>query len=122
MPKEDSHAVHSDRLMLHAYEQLEKGDRQQASEKAWGAVAHRLKIVADHRGFPFKEHRDIYRLQRVLIAEYPDSEKLSLLFANAHGLHKNFYIDSVPIEDLRARLGHADELLTILERPEFSGA
>ena len=41
-PIED-HAVHSDRLIRHAWEQLEQGDRLQASEKAWGAVAHALK-------------------------------------------------------------------------------
>ena len=35
-PIED-HAVHSDRLIRHAWEQLEQGDRLQASEKAWGA-------------------------------------------------------------------------------------
>ena len=35
----ESHEVHSKRLMAHAWEQLEAGDRLQASEKAWGAIA-----------------------------------------------------------------------------------
>ena len=31
----ESHAVHSDRLIADAEEELAKGDRLQASEKAW---------------------------------------------------------------------------------------
>ena len=36
----EAHYVHSQRLILHAEEKLAEGDRIQASEKAWGAVAH----------------------------------------------------------------------------------
>ena len=41
----ESHLVHSRRLLAHAEEWLEKGDRLQASEKAWGAVAHYFKVI-----------------------------------------------------------------------------
>ena len=54
-PIED-HAVHSDRLIRHAWEQLEQGDRLQASEKAWGAVAHALKDIAARRGWRNRAH------------------------------------------------------------------
>lgn len=54
-PIED-HAVHSDRLIRHAWEQLEQGDRLQASEKAWGAVAHALKDIAARRGWRNRTH------------------------------------------------------------------
>ena len=117
----EPHTVHSDRLIRHAYEQLEKGDRLQASEKAWGAVAHRLKIVADHRSIPYKTHRDVFDLQNALIREYPNPRELESLFGNAHELHQNYYVDSVPIWQLRRQLDLASELLDILERPEYSG-
>ena len=54
-PIED-HAGHSDRLIRHAWEQLEQGDRLQASEKAWGAVAHALKDIAARRGWRNRAH------------------------------------------------------------------
>ena len=47
----ESHDTHSRRLIRHAEEMLDAGDRLQASEKAWGAVAHRLKVVADNSRF-----------------------------------------------------------------------
>ena len=39
----ESHAVHSRRMLDHAAAMLAQGDRLQASEKIWGAAAHRLK-------------------------------------------------------------------------------
>ena len=54
----EPHKVHSERLIRHAEEQLAKGDRLQASEKAWGAVVHRLKDIADQRGWKYSTHAD----------------------------------------------------------------
>ena len=39
----ESHAVHSQRMLDHAVEMIAQGDRLQASEKIWGAAAHRVK-------------------------------------------------------------------------------
>ena len=52
----ESHAVHSERLMRHAWERLEQGDRLQASEKCWGAVAHALKAVSQRYGWRHRTH------------------------------------------------------------------
>ena len=117
----EPHDIHSERLMRHAYEQLEKGDRLQASEKAWGAVAHRLKVVAGVRGIPYNTHRDVYLLQHNLLDDAADPEQLELLFANADSLHKNYYIDSISPDALRTRLDNARKLIDILEGPEYSG-
>ena len=38
------------RFLGHAEEELAKGHRLQASEKAWGAVAQQLKAIAEQRG------------------------------------------------------------------------
>ena len=45
----ESQFVHSLRLIRHAQDELDRGDRLQASEKAWGAVAHQLKAIANDR-------------------------------------------------------------------------
>ena len=42
----EPHALHSERLIFHAELEIVQGDRLQASEKAWGAVAHRVKAGA----------------------------------------------------------------------------
>ena len=44
------HEEISGRFLHHADEEFEKGDMLQASEKAWGAVAHYVKSVAKARG------------------------------------------------------------------------
>ena len=54
----ESHAIHRDRMLAHAREMLERGDRLQASEKIWGAVAHAVKAVAAERGWPCSHHAD----------------------------------------------------------------
>ncbi len=54
----ESYVVHSERLIRHAEEQLVSGDRLQASEKAWGAVAHHLKGIAEQRGWSYRTHAD----------------------------------------------------------------
>ena len=52
----ESHAVHSERLMRRAWEQLERGDRLQASEKCWGAVTHALKAASQRYGWRHRTH------------------------------------------------------------------
>ena len=107
--------------MRHAYRELERGDRLQASEKAWGAVAHRLKVVADNRGLAYESHLQAFDVERAILPDAPDPERMSMLFAIAHALHQNYYIDFIPPDMLRQRLDRTQELLDILEGPEFSG-
>ena len=45
------HQEISERFLSHAEEEFEKGDLLQASEKAWGAVAHYVKSVAKAAGW-----------------------------------------------------------------------
>ena len=84
-------------------------------------MAHRLKVVAEHRGIPYETHRDVYALKDRLLEDYPEPKELQSLFVTADSLHKNYYADTQPIEELRRRLDRIAELLDILERPEFSG-
>ena len=60
----ESHRSHSNRFLVHADEMIRKGDRLQASEKIWGAVAHILKAVANERGW---EHDGHQRLRNVAL-------------------------------------------------------
>ena len=113
----ESHDVHSRRLIAHAEIELEKGDRLQASEKAWGAVAHRLKAIADRRGWEYVTHRQVFDIIRRIADELGDPQILVLFYA-ANGLHQNYYVDAQPIESLREQIGMAKDLLAILDLVE----
>ena len=111
----ESHDTHSRRLIRHAEDMLESGDRLQASEKAWGAVAHRLKVVADNRGWQYETHTDAFRVVRNLVSE-EQNPRIGTLFDVAHSLHINYYKDERPIDYIRRQLNDVRELLNILER------
>ena len=113
----ESHDVHSERLMRHAEEKLVEGDRLQASEKAWGAVAHRMKSIAERRGWEYNTHAQVYRIIKRLAAEL-DNRQISVLFSAAKGFHQNYYIDAMPIEELNDEMENVRELLRLLEQAD----
>ena len=114
----ESHTVHSERLIAQAEEELAKGDRLQASEKAWGAVAHRLKVIADQRGWEYTSHQHVYGVVRQIANELGD-QRIRDLFAYAAGLHQNYYVDATPIEELAYEIDRVKELLELLKRVEM---
>ena len=109
----ESYEVHSERLLRHARIELEKGDRLQTSEKAWGAVAHAIKAVAAHRGWRYDTHSDATRVIVRLVPELGD--RVYLLYGVANYLHKNHCIDAMPMDELRDCLAYVEELLEILK-------
>ena len=106
----ESHSVHMDRLMEHAWEQLEKGDRLQASEKGWGAVVHALKGIARRRGWPHRTHSH----NAVIAAHLSDvsgDDLIFLLYQAAQTMHVNYYEDTMREPEIRRfLLGVADLL------------
>ena len=100
--------------MRHAYEELDKGDRLQASEKAWGAVAHRLKAIATAREWRYVTHADAYTIVDRLQREIGDP-MLRTLFAVANGLHQNYYMDAVPLREMRRDISEVEDLLEMLD-------
>ena len=113
----ESHAVHSDRLIADAEQELAKGDRLQASEKAWGAVAHRLKVIAAQRGWEYTTHRQVYGVVR-RISDEVGGQELKDIFGIASSLHQNFYADVKPLEQLENEIGRVKDLLEMLKRTE----
>ena len=113
----ESHDVHSEHLIRHAEEKLAEGDRLQASEKAWGAVAHRLKVIAQRRGWEYTTHAHVYRVVKRLADERGDRQ-ISVLFSAAKGFHQNYYIDAMPLEELADEMENVKELLRLLKLAE----
>ena len=115
----ETHDTHSKRLIEHAQEQLEKGDRLQASEKAWGAVAHKAKVIADRMGWTYDTHTDFHGLKNRIAKLTDDPKTTRRLLSIALHLHTNYYRDQYPLEDIRADLEEVKTLLDILDGPEF---
>ncbi len=90
------------------------GDRVQASEKGWGAVAEAVKSIAEQRGWNHQGHRllDDIVLQLSEEWERPD---MRLLFDTAERLHINFYEDSLAADGIAARLGNVKTMLRELD-------
>ena len=108
------HRVHGQRLLQHAEEPLDDGDRLQASEKAWGAVAHRFKAIAEQRGWQYRTHRQVYDVSANLAAE-ANRPGIESKLAIATQLHQNFYDDQMPESTIRASIDEVKELLKVLD-------
>ena len=81
----------SRRLIQQAPDELEMGDRLQATEKAWGALAQMLKAHGQQRGWlNLGGHRTVGHIARQLDAEYPDL-RVSDAYVAADNGHRNFY-------------------------------
>ena len=110
----ETRETHGERLMRHSYRELADGDRLQASEKAWGAVDYTLRAVADRRGWEYETHTDAFCIIRRLVDELGD-DKLRLLFSSANLLHRNHFIDAMPLEEIRRCIACAEELIEMLK-------
>ena len=95
----ESHAVHSRRMLDHAAEMLAQGDRLQASEKIWGAAAHRLKEIAAERQWPNDSHADGGGDHPVHRPNQTGDRRISDLFGVASDTHQNFYEDRLTLPD-----------------------
>ena len=113
------HREISDQFLTDAETELEKGDLLQASEKAWGAVAHYLKAVAEENGWPHHSHHHVSANARRLVRLTDDPEQCSRFFGMVERLHINFYEEYRDTEDVRLGLNDARMLIdafTIAER------
>ena len=110
----DDHARISRRFMKHAWEQLDVGNRLQASEKAWGATNHALKAIAVQRGWRHDDRGLAFAIAGQLASEFDRSDfRVSLTTVN--GLHSNFYANQQDAEDIRNVLGVVEQFVADLE-------
>ena len=116
-PPIEDHAVHSARMLEHAAEMIERGERLQASEKMWGAVAHRLIAFAKARGWPYKAHNDAIVIARH-IADKTGNEQILDLFDSARGAHYNFYAKEYDLDQLAERLARIRRRMPMLDEAD----
>ena len=112
-PPRTSHDEHSESLLAHAQEMIDKGDRLQASEKIWGAVAHKVKGIARRRGWGYSHHADGGVIVDYIAERMSDAE-MAPLFDSIENLHQNFYEDVYSLPRIRQRLERAKRLISLL--------
>ena len=90
------------------------GDEIQACEKAWGAVAHAVKSVAEQHGGRHDTHADLFRAVDNIVRLSGDSEIYSL-FDDANALHQNIYEGWLSDEHIAQNIERVKRLLTKLD-------
>ena len=67
----ESRRAMSQRFIMEARIELETGNRMQAGEKAWNALAQYYKLIADGRGWNHDATRELESMGRHLVARIP---------------------------------------------------
>lgn len=114
MATTERHRQISATFLAHAEEELAKGDLLQASEKAWGAVAHCIKSIARARDWPNKSHSDVRNNARRLLNRSSNPALNKLTFRAVQFLHNNFYEDLLDAEDVQDGIADAKRLVEVL--------
>ena len=103
-------------FLEHAADEFRKGDLLQASEKAWGAVAHCVNSIARDRGWGLGTHRHFAENVKRLIARDPaNASHRRRLFRSVESLHANFYQEFMDEDSVREGIEDAKELITALQ-------
>ena len=110
------HREISERFLSHAEEELEKGDLLQASEKAWGAVAHYVKSVAkEQEDWDADSHASVNRCARMLVVHTDDPEGNRNRLGAVNSLHANFYEDFYDEDMVGSGIRAARDLITAMK-------
>ena len=106
----------SRRLIQQAPEELERGDRLQATEKIWGALAQLFKAHGQQRGWlNMGSHRTVGRIVQQLAAEYNDLNIINAYIAADNG-HRNFYDNEMSPPEIEGIIAVVASVLPDLER------
>ncbi len=109
----------SRRFIIQARNELAEGNRLQAGEKAWGAVAQHLKIVGQERGWMHTSHRQLESIGRHIRAEYPDlaNGELADALSDAYYVgYINSFRDQEDHERIEELVDDVEQMLPLLER------
>ena len=106
----------SRRLIHQAREELERGDRLQATEKIWGALAQILKAHGQRRGWlNLGGHRTVGHIAQHLDAEYVEIPVARAYLAADNG-HRNFYDNEMSPPEIEGIIALVTSVLPRLER------
>ena len=107
---QDRRAI-SMRFLSEAVRELQGGSRLQAGEKAWGAIVHHLKAIAQERGWNHHSHQLIRNISQQIVAEFQDIELSEAITEVYFKGHQNFYENQWGFDDLREVIRAAESAL-----------
>ena len=110
------HRTISSMFLRQAQEECDAGDLLQASEKAWGAVAHYVRAIADERGWSSGSQKKLLNNAQRILEHSPHHLRL---LASVERLHVNFYESFCTETVVRLGLGDAKELIAILKAQDL---
>ena len=111
---ETRHREISDQFLEQAQQEYRRGDLLQASEKAWGAVAHRISAIERRRGWPTGRHRLTVKHAEDILGELPHPDPYLTLFDAVEHLHVNFYQDHLTANRVLRGIRAARRLVDVL--------
>lgn len=111
---EEKYAELSLRLLGQAQQEFDKGDRLQASEKAWGAAAHAMKAAAARRGWNHGKHRHLFAVAGQ-VADDAGRPEIRRLFSIASSLHQNYYEDWQMDASVQGGIEDVSRLVELME-------
>ena len=118
----EDHRAISLMFLDHAETELAGGHRLQASEKAWGAVAHQFKAIGEQRGWNHEGHARFYDMAHYLDQEYASpnngagrSPNLTIDLSAIDAYHRNYYENERTSREIQKIIGHARKMVAELE-------
>ncbi len=115
----EDHVQMGRRFLEQARIELDKGDRLQASEKVWGAVAHSLKAVGIQRGWVHDSHANVIAIGEHLAREFERDDFYDYV-ATAESMHVNFYENRREEDGVRRALDRAAVFIAELDEVRAS--
>ena len=91
---ESEYAAAARKFLADSDREFAAGERQQASEKLYGAANEALTAIAMQRGWKHRTHRDMKNASQRLADEYDDPFLVGG-FSTAEKFHKNFFHDEM---------------------------
>ena len=122
MTTAQGHMDISDEFLARARYEFDRGDLLQASEKAWGAVAHCIKAISEERGWEHNGHRKLVENAHALIGKSNSEEDNERLILAVNALHQNFYENWLPRDLVLAGINDASQLINVLKGCQNNGA
>ena len=121
MTTSERHEEISAEFLRKARSELDAGDLMQASEKAWGAVAHCIKALSEEHGWAHETHRRLHD-NAIRLLGTPDPYALSRMqWKSVSALHQNFYEERLDREDVLGGIHDAELLLEALKAHRCNG-
>jgi len=100
-------------LVKQAWEELERGDLRQASEKTWGVCALAIKAHAlARRGRRIESHRGLWVYKDEVAGEL--GEWVRTVFLKAYSMHGNFYEGLATRSDVEDSLREVEKLVSAI--------